>query len=216
MALKDKVIKYLEEVLGDVSPDTVEVYKLKFSNMSDTKIKDFFKKSDVRFYMDDYKFNEKQLDTLVRRTGVVAEEKIVYPEKNNAISMKKMMVIPVQIRRMQQISATESHSTLDASTRDKVNQATRESRTSKLTDTEVSILASLGMDNTLSEMLSPRSDNQVGKNTMNRLLREKGKFSLKELPNSPKDKNSINYVDILYKCMGVATDLVDNFDDISY
>ena len=117
MALKDKVIKYLEEMLGDVSPDTVEVYKLKFSNMSDNQIKDFFKKSDVRFYMDDYKFNEKQLDTLVRRTGVVAEEKIVYPEKNNAVSMKKMMVFPVQIRRMQQISATESHSTLDASTR---------------------------------------------------------------------------------------------------
>lgn len=44
MALKDKVIKYLEEMLGDVSPDTVEVYKLKFSNMSDSKIKDFLRK----------------------------------------------------------------------------------------------------------------------------------------------------------------------------
>ena len=119
------------------------------------------------------------------------------------------------MRRMQQIGATESNSSLNASTRDKVNQATRESRTSKLTDSEVAIMASLGMDNVLSELLSPRSDNQLSKQEMNLLLREKGTFSLAELPKTPESRNSLMYVDVLYKCMRVATDLVDNINDIT-
>lgn len=213
--IKNEIINYIEKMLSDISPETVSIYKGKFMNMSDKQIIDFFKNNDLRLFTSDEEMNQKKIDTLVKRTGYIAEEKIRYPEKNNAVSNRPMIVLPIQIRRLQQISSTESNSSLDTTIRDKVNQATRESRTSKLTDTEVAIMASVGLDSTLSELLSPRSDNQMSKTKMNELIREKGTFKLEELPKTPKSRNSVLYLDALYKAMNIATDLVDDINDIS-
>ena len=168
--IKDNVLEYIRNTFSDISPLTVEVYNNKFSTYTDDEIVKYFKENDLRIYADDDKISDKKLDVLVKRTGAVISEKIRYPQIDNAESLNEMMVLPIQMRRMQQIGATESNSSLNASTRDKVNQATRESRTSKLTDSEVAIMASLGMDNVLSELLSPRSDNQLSKQEMNLLL----------------------------------------------
>ena len=213
--IKNEIINYIEKMLSDISPETVSIYKGKFMNMTDKQIIDFFKNNDLRLFTSDEEMNQKKIDTLVKRTGYIAEEKIRYPEKNNAVSNRTMIVLPIQIRRLQQISSTESNSSLDTTIRDKVNQATRESRTSKLTDTEVAIMASVGLDSTLSELLSPRSDNQMSKTKMNELIREKGTFKLEELPKTPKSRNSVLYLDDLYKAMNIATDLVDDINDIS-
>ena len=213
--IKNEIINYIEKMLSDISPETVSIYKGKFMNMSDRQIIDFFKNNDLRLFTSDEEMNQKKIDTLVKRTGYIAEEKIRYPEKNNAVSNRPMIVLPIQIRRLQQISSTESNSSLDTTIRDKVNQATRESRTSKLTDTEVAIMASVGLDSTLSELLSPRSDNQMSKTKMNELIRERGTFKLEELPKTPKSRNSVLYLDALYKAMNIATDLVDDINDIS-
>lgn len=213
--IKNEIINYIEKMLSDISPETVSIYKGKFMNMTDKQIIDFFKNNDLRLFTSDEEMNQKKIDTLVKRTGYIAEEKIRYPEKNNAVSNRTMIVLPIQIRRLQQISSTESNSSLDTTIRDKVNQATRESRTSKLTDTEVAIMASVGLDSTLSELLSPRSDNQMSKTKMNELIREKGTFKLEELPKTPKSRNSVLYLDALYKAMNIATDLVDDINDIS-
>lgn len=213
--IKNEIINYIEKMLSDISPETVSIYKGKFMNMTDKQIIDFFKNNDLRLFTSDEEMNQKKIDTLVKRTGYIAEEKIRYPEKNNAVSNRNMIVLPIQIRRLQQISSTESNSSLDTTIRDKVNQATRESRTSKLTDTEVAIMASVGLDSTLSELLSPRSDNQMSKTKMNELIREKGTFKLEELPKTPKSRNSVLYLDALYKAMNIATDLVDDINDIS-
>lgn len=213
--IKNEIINYIEKMLSDISPETVSIYKGKFMSMTDKQIIDFFKNNDLRLFTSDEEMNQKKIDTLVKRTGYIAEEKIRYPEKNNAVSNRAMIVLPIQIRRLQQISSTESNSSLDTTIRDKVNQATRESRTSKLTDTEVAIMASVGLDSTLSELLSPRSDNQMSKTKMNELIREKGTFKLEELPKTPKSRNSVLYLDALYKAMNIATDLVDDINDIS-
>ena len=213
--IKKEIISYIESILADISPETVTVYKTKFEEMTDKQIIDFFKHNDIRLFVNDKDMTQKKIDTLVKRTGYIAEENIRYPEKNNSVSNRKMMVLPIQIRRLQQVSSTESNSSIDTSVRDKVNQATRESRTSKLTDTEVAIMASVGLDRTLSELLSPRSDNQLSKNKMNELIREKGTFKLSELPKTPKSRNSVLYLDALYKAMNIATDLVDDINDIS-
>lgn len=211
--MKKEILSYIEKMLGDISPKTVEIYKEKFSTMSDGELKNFFKNNDIRLFVDD-ELKQPMIDTLIKRTGYVAEEKIVYPEKNNAKSMRKMIVFPIQIRRLQQVATTESNSSINTDVRDKTNQATRESRTSKLTDVEVSILAGIGMDACLTEMLSPRSDNQMGKNKMNEMLREKGTFKLADIPKTPNSRNSVLYLDALYKSMNMATDLVDEVEDI--
>lgn len=215
MGKKADIIKYIEDTFSDISPETVQIYKDKFSMMSENQVLEFFKNNDIRLYVDDDKVSQKKVDNLVKKLKIVTEEKIVYPHKGGATSMREFLVLPVQVRRLQQIAATESHSTIDSSIRDKVNQATRESKTSKLTDSEVAIMASIGLDKTLSELLSPRSDNQLSKSKMNELIRERLSFSLGELPKTPQSRKSLIYLDSLYKAMGVATDLIDNIEDIS-
>ena len=216
MSKKEEILKYLESMIGDLSSKTVQIYRDKFEGMSDAQITKFFKDgNEIKLFVKDDEVTQKKVDDLIKRTGYVTEERIVYPEKKNATSIHKMMVLPVQIRRLQQVSTTESNSNVDAEVRNKVNQAVRESRTAQLTDTEVAMMAGVGLDKTLSELLSARSDNQMMKNTMNRLIREKGSFSLNELPKTPNSRNSLLYIDALYKGMNLATDLVDDISDIS-
>lgn len=215
MSKKDEIIKYIEDMLNDISPYTVQLYKEKFDTMSDAQIVEFFKNNDIRLYVKDEEVSPKKIDKLVDKCKIIKMEKVRYTHMNNTPTMKELMVLPVQIRRLQQIAATESHSTLDSSIRDKVNQATRESKTSKLTDSEVAILASVGLDKTLSELLSPRSDNQLSKQKMNELIRQNLTFKLSDLPKTPESRNTVLYIDALYKAMNIATDLVDDINDIS-
>lgn len=211
--IQKDVLDYIRSTFSDISPKTVDIYTDKISHMTDNQIIQFFKDGGVRLFVDDKHVTQPLVDKLVKKMNVVKEENIVFPFKGNASSMQKYMVFPMQIRRLQQVVTTESKSNLDASVRDKANQAVRESKTSKLTDSEVAIMASVGLDNTLSELLSPRSDNQLGKQEMNRLIREHGTFSMKDIPKTPTSRSSVLYLDALYKSMGVATDLVDNIDD---
>lgn len=216
MSKKEEILKYLEDMIGDLSSQTVQIYKDKFNGMTDQQIIKFFKEGNqIKLFVKDEEVTQKKVDTLIKRTGYVTEEQIVYPEKNGTKSIHKMMVLPVQIRRLQQVSTTESNSSINSDVRNKVNQAVRESRTAQLTDTEVAMMAAVGLDNTLSELLSARSDNQLMKSKMNQLIREKGEFSLKELPKTPTSRNSLLYIDALYKGMHLATDLVDDINDIS-
>ena len=215
-SVKNEIIKYLKEMLSDLSPETIRIYENKFSSMSDNEIKKFFADgNEVKLFVDDKDVTQKKVDDLIKKTGYIAEEQIVYPEKNGATSNHKMMILPVQMRRLQQVSTTESNSSINSQVRNKVNQAVRESRTAQLTDTEVAMMAATGMDHTLNELLSARSDNQMMKNKMNQLIREKGEFSLNELPKTPNSRNSLLYIDALYKGIHLATDLVDTINDIS-
>lgn len=214
MALKDDILSYLS-ILKDISPETYKIYEEKFSVMNDAQIKHFFANNDVRLYVQDNQVTQAKVDDLAKKCKIVTEEKIHYPHKGDTDTMHEFLVLPIQIRRLQQIASTESHSSLDSSVRDKVNQATRESRTSVLNKGEIQILASIGLDNTLSELMSPRSDNQLGKQKMNELIRENGTFRLADIPKTPQSRNSVTYLDSLYKAMGLATDLVDDINDIS-
>ena len=159
---------------------------------------------------------QKDVDELVKKMGVVLEEKLELNFiKKGLISKEKALIIPVQLRRLQQLATKESASNLESNVRDRTNQATRESKTAQLTDTEVAQMAALGLDNTLTELLSPRSDNAELKQEMNIMLKDNLTFKLADLPKNIKGKSTVNYLDKLYKCINLATDLNDLVEDIS-
>jgi hypothetical protein len=125
------------------------------------------------------------------------------------------MIFPIQIRRLQQLSSKESHSTMDANTRNKVNQSTRESRTGQLSDAEVAQMVAIGLDHTLNELLSPRSDNLQSKREMNEMIKKDLTFEMGKISKNEEGKSTIKYINSLYLGMNLATDLVDNIDEIS-
>lgn len=217
MSKAEEVLAYLKAKLTDteVSKETYDIYVEKFSNMSDKAITEYITKYGVRLYVDDKTINQKSIDRLVDNLKIVKEEKLnlnfIQP---GLISKEKALILPIQMRRLQQLATKESASNLEVNVRDKINQATRESKTAQLTDAEVTQLVSVGFDKVLVELLSPRSDNPITKEEMNIKLKDELTFSLGDLSKNVKGKSTVNYLDALFKSINIATDLVDSIDDI--
>lgn len=217
MSKAEEVLAYLKVKLADteVSKETYDIYVEKFSNMSDKVITEYITKYGVRLYVDDKTINQKSIDKLVDNLKIIKEEKLnlnfIQP---GLISKEKAIILPIQMRRLQQLATKESASNLEVNVRDKINQATRESKTAQLTDAEVTQLVSVGFDKVLVELLSPRSDNPITKEEMNIKLKDELTFSLGDLSKNVKGKSTVNYLDALFKSINIATDLVDSIDDI--
>ena len=217
MSKAEVVLAYLKVKLADteVSKETYDIYVEKFSNMSDKAITEYITKYGVRLYVDDKTINQKSIDKLVDNLKIIKEEKLnlnfIQP---GLISKEKALILPIQMRRLQQLATKESASNLEVNVRDKINQATRESKTAQLTDAEVTQLVSVGFDKVLVELLSPRSDNPITKEEMNIKLKDELTFSLGDLSKNVKGKSTVNYLDALFKSINIATDLVDSIDDI--
>ena len=217
MSKAEEVLAYLKVKLADteVSKETYDIYVEKFSNMSDKAITEYITKYGVRLYVDDKTINQKSIDKLVDNLKIIKEEKLnlnfIQP---GLISKEKALILPIQMRRLQQLATKESASNLEVNVRDKINQATRESKTAQLTDAEVTQLVSVGFDKVLVELLSPRSDNPITKEEMNIKLKDELTFSLGDLSKNVKGKSTVNYLDALFKSIYIATDLVDSIDDI--
>mgnify|MGYP003585883633 CR=1 FL=1 len=216
MGAKADAIQYITDTFSKISPNTVSIYTNKFKNMTDEEVKKYILNNDIRLYVKDDDVKQKDVDELVKKMGVVLEEKLELNFiKKGLISKEKALIIPVQLRRLQQLATKESASNLESNVRDRTNQATRESKTAQLTDTEVAQMAALGLDSTLTELLSPRSDNAELKQEMNIMLKDNLTFKLADLPKNIKGKSTVNYLDKLYKCINLATDLNDLVEDIS-
>ena len=217
MSKATEILAYLKTKLVDtgVSSETYDIYDKEFSNMSDKDITNYINKYGVRLYVDDKTINQKSIDRLVDELNVIKEERLnlnfIQP---GLISKEKALILPIQMRRLQQLATKESASNLEVNTRDKINQATRESKTAQLTDAEVTQLVSVGFDKVLVELLSPRSDNPITKEEMNIKLKDELTFSLNDLSKNVKGKSTVNYLDALFKSINIATDLVDSIDDI--
>ena len=217
MSKAEEVLAYLKVKLADteVSKETYDIYVEKFSNMSNKAITEYITKYGIRLYVDDKNINQKSIDKLVDNLKIIKEEKLnlnfIQP---GLISKEKALILPIQMRRLQQLATKESASNLEVNVRDKINQATRESKTAQLTDAEVTQLVSVGFDKVLVELLSPRSDNPITKEEMNIKLKDELTFSLGDLSKNVKGKSTVNYLDALFKSINIATDLVDSIDDI--
>ena len=213
MSIKTDVLKYIEDKLATVSPNTVNIYKERFSNMNDKQVQDYINKYGIRIIQVD-EIPQKEIDKLKDKLKLTIEERLVVPFQK-ITSEQTCMIFPIQIRRLQQLSSKESHSTMDANTRNKVNQSTRESRTGQLSDAEVAQMVAIGLDHTLNELLSPRSDNLQSKREMNEMIKKDLTFEMGKISKNEEGKSTIKYINSLYLGMNLATDLVDNIDEIS-
>ena len=219
MAVKDKILAELKKHLGTTFPDVYERYEKKFSPMSEEEVKDWFTKKNgrVRLYAEDSKLEQSNVDKICKSTGVVLEEKLKLPYKNGVTTKHKIMVMPMQILKLQQMATKENASTIHTNHRDMNNQATRGSKTGLLSDDEVAAMAAYGsvVDPIIKELFSPRGDNRITKKAMNELIRQDLDFSLADLPNGADGRMTLLHLDANYACMGLATDLIDHIDERS-
>lgn len=217
--VKEKVLAELKKHLEPTFPDTYNKYVEMFEHMDDEMIKDYFlnKGGKIRLFVDDSKIQQKHIDKICKSTGVVLEEKLILPYKGNTTTKHKLMVMPMQILKLQQMATKENASTISVAQRDMNNQATRGSKTGLLSDDEVAAMASYGdlVDPIVKELFSPRGDNRITKKRMNEMIRDNLDFSLADLPNGAEGRMTLLHLDANYACMGIATDLIDHIDERS-
>lgn len=213
MGIKTDILDYIDKYLKGVSDETVEFYHNRFESLTDNQVKDYINKYGIRMIQIS-DIPQKKIDKLVKDLKVTVEEKLVVPYQN-ITTEQKCLIFPIQIRRLEQLSTKESHSTANNEVRNKVNQPTRESRTGQLSDAEVAQMVSVGLDKTLSELLSERSDNLVSKREMNEMIKDEMTYSQSAIPKNEEGKSTVKYINALYLGINIATDLVDSIDEIS-
>lgn len=216
---KERIIALLNKVYKGIFDESLKIYIDKIEDMSLDELKEYFSENKIRIFVDD-DIPQRKIDDLAKRAKITMEEKMTLPYKSRGLSSllqtdKNVVIMPIQMRRLQQYISKESNSNIDTSTRNKINQAVRDSKTSSLTDVEVTIASSLGFDALLTELMSPRSDNNVGKEIMNKELMEKQTFSLNSLPKDNRGKNSLKALHAYYISMGIITDLIEDVRDFA-
>lgn len=131
------------------------------------------------------------------------------------ISRVKLIALPCQVRRPQQIAAKENKSIQDSSATNATGQATGKSRSGTYSDTEIVSSISIGQEHTIKEFMSPRSNNAKAREFIRKQIIETGEVSLKDMPDSDTNKKTLRYMDVYFKTAGLIADLIDDPDIVS-
>ena len=87
-------------------------------------------------------------------------------------------------------------------------QVTGADKNGRESDLENTMLASLGMENTLRELNGPRADDLVMKNQMLHDIALNGYTKLEDMEDDPANKTTLNTVNVFLLGMGLESDLV--------
>lgn len=220
---KARIIDIMNKM--DPSGRNAEIYQEMFKQMTDKEFVRFVKTGVIRTYSEAYDKEVKYEDLLktAKYMGIPISEKLTYPSLYNKsdstdpdnlfpvdelICDKEVMVVPISIRRLQQIIAKENSLSTEISSRDKTNQVIGDDKSAMMSDMEVAMLVSRGADAILTEMLTFRSDHDVSKFEAYSNLINTGETSIPESIHDIEGRNSIQMLYWYYIGMGFETDLL--------
>lgn len=217
---KKRILDFFSDV--DKSGKNTELYKEKFKNMTDREFVNMIKQGLLKLYIKPFDI-EPTLEDAKRacdHVGLPSEEEITLPflyddeELGAAISNEKVMILEIPFKRLQQMIYKENSSSSDMTTRDKTNQAIKDSKSAKISDQEVSVLDYKGFEKTLEEFLTFRADHTISKNEAYDNIVKSGKTNIPDSIKDPDSKVAVNYLHALFLAMGISTDLIEDLDQL--
>ena len=189
---------------------------------SDKQFEAFLKdmvKNDKNFYfdMEPYK-DEPLLDTLkeaLEFNGATTEEWVYFRDGklNDAEpdyrSIVPLPVLPLHIRRLQQIVTKKNAYTYSSGKRNAItNQASGDDEIARNSDIESYSLMIQGCEKTLEELMAPRADSGQAKTSMYRLINEQGYVRLDQLDQDVSQKAVLRMMDVYLLGAGIKSDLM--------
>lgn len=207
----------------DRSGKNVALYKEKFSNMTDKEFIKFCKTGIVRLFIEAFD-NEPSFDDIMDlcdSLGCPLMEEVTIPSlytntedpDDELICDKKVMVGPVTFKVLQQMATKEGASTSDIKKRDKFNQVTGEDKAAMISDQDVACLVGHGLKAVPTELLTFRADNEGGKEDAYSQLMTTGKCNIPDSIKDPKNKRSLQILDIHYMMAHIDTNLTHDLEE---
>lgn len=206
----------------DKTETNTKHYQDMFSKMSDTQFdkwfKDFFDNPKAYLVLNicDYE-NTIQLDDIEDAAKVLdipLFETVYMPYVT--MDKKKTITTPIpvpvgylNIKRTQQTISKKNGLSTSIDTRSALTaQVTGADKNGRESDLENTMLASLGMVNTMRELNGPRSDDMRMKNQMLHDIALNGYVKLEDLDDNVENKTTLNTVNVFLLGMGLDSDLV--------
>ena len=206
----------------DKTETNTKHYQDMFSKMSDTQFdkwfKDFFDNPKAYLVLNicDYE-NTIQLDDIedaakVLNIPLFETVYMPYVTMNKKKTIATPIPVPVgylNIKRTQQTISKKNGLSTSIDTRSALTaQVTGADKNGRESDLENTMLASLGMVNTMRELNGPRADDMSMKNQMLHDIALNGYVKLEDLDDDVENKTTLNTVNVFLLGMGLDSDLV--------
>jgi hypothetical protein len=219
------MLDYIYNVLDalDKSGANTDNYREYYSNMNEQQFKEAMKEflldEKENFYIEldafDNNLTIEEIDAAGKVANVLLSDYLVLPhiseDKDNPyVSNEKVMLGWIPQRRVQQSLSVKNHLSVAIDKRNpKTGQVIDEDKNSRISDSEMYQLLFQNSPNVLAEFFGPKSDDMLMKNEMLYQIQRKGSVSLDELPSSPENKVSLNYLNFLLLAAGYESDLIN-------
>ena len=222
-----RIEKLLYNVLALLDPSKINMqkYQAMFAKMSDAQFSAWMEKfladpkSNIRvdieeFGSDNRKIKFENVEKAAEYIGIPLFEYVYLPhvssDPNHPIrTREKVLVGYLNIKRPQQLVTKKTGYVLaDADRDEQSGTAKGESRGGTTTGVENELLAGVGADKVISELLGVRGDNVKEYDNMLESISETGSVKLEDIKTNKFDKPTLLKTDILFMCMGLKTDIV--------
>ena len=121
-----------------------------------------------------------------------------------------MMVLDVPVKRLKQMAYSKNHASTAAAKRDpRTGQVTGEDRTARVTDVEAFSLFVQGQYNAAQEFYGPMADDTEAHFEMLRAIQRDGEVELRDLPNDPVNKVTLNTINVFMLGSGLQTNFIN-------
>lgn len=224
---RKRIESFIDELMMTLDPTGVNSRKYKdmFQVMSDDDFKEWVegfladKKSQLR--LDIEEFGERRLTfeniEKAAKLPLINLELFDYiylphlsSNPNRPIrSKEKVLIGELNVKRPQQLVSNKTGLSLSDRERDDMTGAAKgDSKGGRTTGIENELLAGVGADAIISEICGVRGDNAVEYDNMITSINEKGSAKLADIKTNIYDKPTLLMTDILFKCMGLKTDII--------
>ncbi|MDE6040414.1 MAG: hypothetical protein K2F99_02450 [Muribaculaceae bacterium] len=224
-ALRAEITKEILDLCDDMDP----------TGKNTTRMRNFLsQKSDKEFmlFMDDFFSNPDKnipiayeaynnpvtigfIHQVAKKRKIPIYEIVYRPYVNGDVddppgTVNPIMVLVVPVKRLKQMAMAKNHTSTAAAKRDaRTNQVTGEDRTARITDVEAYSLIVQGQYNAAQEYYGPMADDTEAHYEMLRRIQRDGEVELKDLPNDPLNKVTMNTINVYMLGSCIESNLID-------
>lgn len=226
MSVRTELEAEIYELMDDMDP----------TGRNTERMRNFLKAMDDKHfykYMDEFFDNDQKLfpvayepydnpvnmnfiHDVAKKQGVPIYERVYRPYLNGNTedppgTVQPIMVLDVPVKRLKQMAQSKNHASTAGDKRDpRTGQVTGEDRTARVTDVEAFSLLSMGQYHAAQEFYGPMADDTEAHYEMLRAIQRDGEVELRDLPNNPESKVTLNTINAFMLGAGLACNWIND------